>query len=153
MPSYPVLAQTLSEHPALQIFRTYRALNIKSILYYQAELAYLEAELAEVEADDQACPGPIRNKFAQDWWYLRYGTLLDPSLARPSSPVPSSRESCDCGRNRNRSVSPLTQTKREISPESPTLSRQWMLMCQIREVLEAYCESTAVRLVFEPQHS
>jgi hypothetical protein len=147
MPSYPVLAQTLSEHPALQIFRTYSALNIKSILYYQAELAYLEAELAEVEAEDQACPGPIRNKFAQDWWYLRYGTLSDPSLARPPSPASSIGQSCACSRSRNRSVSPLSQARRGASPGRPTVARQWMLMCRIREVLESYCENSISPLV------
>lgn len=138
MPTYPVLAQTLSAHPSLQIFRTYSALNLKSILYYQAELAHLEARLAEVEEEDRACSdaSSIRREFGEDWWSLRYG---DGSSAIVGAKPPTSTcQSCQ-RRGRSRSTSPRTQCSsdsrrgRQIAE-----TRQWKLMCRIRVVLEEY---------------
>lgn len=144
MPSYPVLAQTLSAHPSLQIFRSYSALNLKSILYYQAELAHLESELAEIEEQDRTCSDPksIRREFGEDWWSLRYGSCLteDGGILKMVS-----QDSTVGGRSR--STSPKTVQNSQGSRQSALAleSRQWELMCRIRQVLEMYCRSSVLR--------
>jgi hypothetical protein len=67
MVSYDVLARLMRDHPELLILRSYSTLNIKSLMYYQAELAHLEIELLEVESEDRDCGSSPRRKFATDW--------------------------------------------------------------------------------------
>ena len=54
--NYPALAKEVGLRPGLGIFRRFAALNAKSLLYLQAEIADLEEELAEQEAFDQGKP-------------------------------------------------------------------------------------------------
>jgi len=49
MGNYGQLSRLMSDHPELLILRKYTDLNVKNLLYYQAELAHLELELQEVE--------------------------------------------------------------------------------------------------------
>lgn len=42
----------MNDHSELLILRRYSDLNVRSLLYYQAELAHLEIELAEIDSED-----------------------------------------------------------------------------------------------------
>lgn len=66
MVSYDALARLMSDHPKLLILRSYSSLNIKSLMYYQAELAHLEVELLEVESEDCDCGSSPRREFGTD---------------------------------------------------------------------------------------
>jgi hypothetical protein len=69
--TYPKLSSLLSTHPALQIFQHFSELNIKSLLYYQAELAQLATDLAEVEKEDAECGESPRSLYQRTFWRLR----------------------------------------------------------------------------------
>lgn len=65
---YERLAAHMGNIPERAIFRRFTALNAKNILYYQAELAWLEERLAEqIEADHQS-DDDTRQQYGQ-WWY------------------------------------------------------------------------------------
>lgn len=49
---YPELANLIVRHPGFESFELFRDLQIKSLLYYQAQLADLRAELHEIEWED-----------------------------------------------------------------------------------------------------
>lgn len=48
----PLLAQAIAETPDLQIFPSFTDLNIKSLLYYQAELVAIRQDLHKEECKD-----------------------------------------------------------------------------------------------------
>jgi hypothetical protein len=49
---WPAVAKLISKHPGLEAFPSFRELNVKSLLYYQAELDQLQEELHECEWED-----------------------------------------------------------------------------------------------------
>lgn len=50
--NYTALAQFLCEHPDLLSLRRFRELQIRNLLFYQAELTHLQLELQEIEDRD-----------------------------------------------------------------------------------------------------
>ena len=68
---YPTLAGFIGATPELTIFRRFTNLQTQSILYYQAELIYLEEQLREleVEASNREGSDP-KSRFARDWEWL-----------------------------------------------------------------------------------
>jgi len=67
MASYTALSGLMSEHPEVFAIRVFSRLHVKTLLYYQAELAELEQELDEVEKEDRACSEAPRKYFGQHW--------------------------------------------------------------------------------------
>ena len=57
----------MSDHPEVLIIRSFSQLQIKSLLYYQAELAELEAELEEIEEEDCTSSDAVRKDFSSHW--------------------------------------------------------------------------------------
>ncbi|KUJ13040.1 uncharacterized protein LY89DRAFT_199624 [Mollisia scopiformis] len=57
---WPQLVKLMVESPGLESFQTFRDLNIKSLLYYQAELVTLKKQLHVLEWDDHKT-GTFRN--------------------------------------------------------------------------------------------
>lgn len=53
MADYNKLVNLMGEHQELAIFRRYQNLNIKSLLYMQAEILHLEQELSIIELEDK----------------------------------------------------------------------------------------------------
>lgn len=108
MVTYDVLCRLMSEHPELLILRSYSTLNIKSLLYYEAELAHLEVELMELESEDRYCGSSPRKDFATDWKSLstssKHASLL----------------------------------KAYGQPRNERDALQWQTMCRIRSVLRDY---------------
>jgi hypothetical protein len=49
---WPKLVDVMVEHPGFESFQAFRDLNLKSLLYYQAELVQLREELHEIEWQD-----------------------------------------------------------------------------------------------------
>jgi hypothetical protein len=64
--NYQSLAQLSGNEPGFAVFRRFRTLNAKNILYLQAELAELEEQLAQLEADDQNSGEVNNRKFQWD---------------------------------------------------------------------------------------
>lgn len=65
VPGWPALAKLISERPALESFPSFADLNIKSLLYYQAELISLRKDLHKAEwADHRTSDEEDSSKFA-----------------------------------------------------------------------------------------
>ncbi|KAI4128688.1 MAG: hypothetical protein LQ338_002635, partial [Usnochroma carphineum] len=60
MASYNKLAALMGEHQELATFRRFQRLNVKSLLYMQAEILHLESELEIIEFDDQTSGDKFR---------------------------------------------------------------------------------------------
>lgn len=69
---YPTLAAYIGATPELTIFRRFTNLQTQSLLYYQAELTYLEGQLREleVEASNSEDLDHPKSRFARDWEWL-----------------------------------------------------------------------------------
>ncbi|KAF3040788.1 hypothetical protein E8E11_001906 [Didymella keratinophila] len=68
---YPKLAAKIEILPEAAIFRRFGALNAQNLLYYQAELTYLEQDLRaqqKVDDDDQKAYG---RSYATNWIWLK----------------------------------------------------------------------------------
>jgi hypothetical protein len=68
---YPSVACMMGRFPDLAVFRRFRALNAKSLLYRQAELVQLELDLHRLELQDHNISPTLNSaKYASDWYYL-----------------------------------------------------------------------------------
>ena len=123
MDTYSALADSMAKHPALQIFRRYSALNVKSILYYEAELAYLESFLKTVEGRDHQSSNLLRDKFGDRWCALAFGAAGTNEFEAMSEDDRSNAEAIEDS----------------AGDQEDGAARQWKLMCRIRTVLDAYC--------------
>ena len=68
---YPKLAAKIEVLPEAAIYRRFGALNAQTLLYYQAELTYLEQDLRKqqrIDHDDKTGDG---NSYATNWIWLR----------------------------------------------------------------------------------
>ena len=74
MGNYLDLSKLMSKHPEVFILRKFSGLNVKNLLYYQAELAHLEQELGEIEDEDQLSDENPRKGYAINWKSLGLGT-------------------------------------------------------------------------------
>ncbi len=124
IPGYPLLAQTMADHPAMMMFRKFSRLNIKSLLYYQAELARLDQQLLTFEKVDWKRWQEAQNELHIDFWTLTQ-SCLDANDRQPYQ----SPESAASG-----------STGTSSAPVLGGFSTQWEVMCRIRVVLEEYCK-------------
>jgi hypothetical protein len=68
---YPKIARLMGENPDLAIFRSFRELNARNLLYYQAELVHLEDQLHHIEWDDSRSTDPMASRTSRDWFWMR----------------------------------------------------------------------------------
>jgi hypothetical protein len=69
MEGYPKIAQLMSQHGELAIFRKFGSMNMQNLLYLQAELTYLESDYQRLAMQDEACAErPYRSR---DLWSLK----------------------------------------------------------------------------------
>ena len=68
MRGYAKVAQLMASHNELAIFRRFQELNMRNLLYLQAELSHLEAELRDIVEADTKYPECANNSY--DWWSL-----------------------------------------------------------------------------------
>ncbi len=73
---YPRLAGRMGLIPETAIFRRFSALNIRNLLYLQAELMNLEMELQKQELEDKASGHEFKQNFSRDWYKV---TSPDPA--------------------------------------------------------------------------
>ncbi|KAK3368637.1 hypothetical protein B0H63DRAFT_488849 [Podospora didyma] len=78
---WPQLAQVMAEKQGLESFSRFRELNIKNLLYYQAELACLEADLTSVERNNADARGTLRGNHAKN-----AGRLVKPPNTQNETP-------------------------------------------------------------------
>jgi len=107
---WPRLAHKMAEVPEIESFRRFRELNIKNLLYYQAEIADMEADLRKIENEDS------RNTESKEQVYSRHAISMLGSMP--------SLEAATC---RDTSVWKM-----------PTHQRQCKLVLDIRQSLEKY---------------
>jgi hypothetical protein len=67
---YPKLAGQIELRPETAIFRRFGALNAENLLYFQAELVWLEMELKKQQAEDSLSGHPRKSKYALSWYQL-----------------------------------------------------------------------------------
>ncbi|KAL8992470.1 MAG: hypothetical protein Q9188_007576, partial [Gyalolechia gomerana] len=61
MADYTRLASMIARYGEAAIFRRFDALNIKNLLYMQAELVHLEAELHQIEKEERSSTDPSKS--------------------------------------------------------------------------------------------
>ncbi|KAF8863111.1 hypothetical protein BDZ45DRAFT_798711 [Acephala macrosclerotiorum] len=72
VPGYPSLAEKMGATPQHAILRSFSALGMQNLLYYQAELVYLENRLRKAESRCLAQgDGSKQYQFARDWDELK----------------------------------------------------------------------------------
>ena len=71
---YPRLAGLLSAKPQTAIFRRFGELNVRNLLYLQAELTVMEHELHEITLEDWKSDNPRDRAYCTQW------TCLDESI-------------------------------------------------------------------------
>jgi len=67
MEGYAKFARMMGEHPEMAIFRAFRALNTKNLLYLQAELVELERDLEVIADLDGASGSAQKEAYAYSW--------------------------------------------------------------------------------------
>lgn len=67
---YPKLAAKIEVLPEVAIFRRFGALNAQNLLYYQAELTYLERELRTQQSKDRIHGNEQEKWYGIDWFWL-----------------------------------------------------------------------------------
>jgi Family of unknown function (DUF6594) len=83
VPGYPRLTKLIVDYPGFEAFQSFRDLNIKSLLYYQAELAELRLRLHELEYRDyREKPFPGAGKCFRTFEKISEGRTSDNENAR-----------------------------------------------------------------------
>ena len=67
---YPKIARKMAEFSDFATFRRFRALNMKNLLYFQAELARKELQLHRAEIGDNRLGGIEKQTGLIDWKWL-----------------------------------------------------------------------------------
>jgi hypothetical protein len=67
---YPKLAAKIEILPEVAIFRRFGALNAQNLLYYQAEITYLERKLKAQQLKDNNHGNDEEKSYALDWFWL-----------------------------------------------------------------------------------
>lgn len=71
MEGYSKVAQLMGTHNEFAIFRRFQALNMRNLLYMQAEITHLECELREIARNDAMYAD--RENYPYDWFSLAIG--------------------------------------------------------------------------------
>jgi hypothetical protein len=72
---YPSLSALMAKHPDMTIVRKFADLNLRNILYLQAELSHLEADLEAIVEEDRTSDDPARQAYGPCWYKLSSGSL------------------------------------------------------------------------------
>ncbi|KAI9656058.1 MAG: hypothetical protein M1821_005119 [Bathelium mastoideum] len=71
MEGYNKVAHLMGAHNEFAIFRRFQALNMRNLLYMQAEIIHLEADLREIARNDAMHADRV--DYPYDWWSLAMG--------------------------------------------------------------------------------
>jgi hypothetical protein len=69
---YDRLASLMAFLPEAAIFRRFATLNAKNLLYFQAELSFLEEQLEEAEKADAQSSSQNRRQYSREWFKLSH---------------------------------------------------------------------------------
>ena len=69
---YPKLAAKFEILPEAAIYRRFGALNAQNLLYYQAELSYLERKLRDRQKQDSNDQKGHGASYATNWYWLKH---------------------------------------------------------------------------------
>lgn len=67
---YPQIAEFMADNPEMLMVRRFRGLNARNLLYFQAELVYIEQALLKREQEDakaEAKEGDLRSDYSIDF--------------------------------------------------------------------------------------
>ncbi|KEZ45165.1 hypothetical protein SAPIO_CDS2614 [Scedosporium apiospermum] len=121
--NYTALASFLGSYPEVLAIRRFRELQIRNLLFYQAELAHLEAELQEIENQDAQ-----RKYDPSDRANFRW----TPCMVREK---PAKTRAPDCAGGCQKPEDPSPPTSRE------TMNSSYLeKVLQIRRTLSSYME-------------
>ncbi|TAQ86463.1 hypothetical protein B7494_g5215 [Chlorociboria aeruginascens] len=67
---YPEVAAFMSENPEMAMFRRFRGLNARNLLYLQAELVYIEKDLLRCEEDDAKSTDQNVRQYSKDYFWI-----------------------------------------------------------------------------------
>ena len=70
MEGYPKLASWMSRYPEMAILRSFRTLNMQTLLYQQAELVHLEVDLQRVALANKNDGDPRKAAYERNIWEL-----------------------------------------------------------------------------------
>ncbi|KAI9808416.1 MAG: hypothetical protein M1827_007475 [Pycnora praestabilis] len=80
MDGYHKMADLMSQFPEIVIFRRFSALNVRNLLYLQAELAELDNELHHIAVEDSNSDDAQRKLYSTQWWTLNQSMYHGDSL-------------------------------------------------------------------------
>jgi hypothetical protein len=69
---YPKLAAKFEVLPEASSYRRFGALNAQNLLYYQAELTYLEEKLQRQQKKDEIDQIGHGSSYAKNWYWLKH---------------------------------------------------------------------------------
>lgn len=69
---YPRLAARMSFNPETAAFRRFDALNMRNLLYPQAELVNMEKDLHDLETRDKASTHVNKSRYATNYTFLEF---------------------------------------------------------------------------------
>jgi hypothetical protein len=69
---YDRLASFMGFFPEAAIFSRFAALNAKNLLYFQAELSFLEQELERAAKADAQSASETRRRYSREWFTLSH---------------------------------------------------------------------------------
>lgn len=69
---YPRLAARMAFRPETAMFRRFDALNMRNLLYLQAELSNMEKDLMEIEQRDKKSGHVNKTRYATNYAFLDY---------------------------------------------------------------------------------
>lgn len=72
MEGYSKLANWMSRYPEMAILRSFRTLNMRVLLYQQAELVYLEADLQRIIIANKNDGDPRKAAYERNMWELNH---------------------------------------------------------------------------------
>ena len=72
MADYNRLATLVGTHQELALFRNFKALNVKNLLYMQAELVHLQSELETIELDNKQSGDEERSTYLTSLFDLKF---------------------------------------------------------------------------------
>ena len=92
MGSYPDLAAFMARYPEAMIFRTFEDLNLRNLLYLQAELAHLESDSTGLARSDESSTDPKRRMNCRSWARLSRRMYSADGPGRESPPFGAAGE-------------------------------------------------------------
>ena len=66
LPGYAEFSAFIASDPELEIYRSFRRLSVRNLLYLQSEICCIEAQLEELDRDDKSMLGRVSGELEMD---------------------------------------------------------------------------------------